>query len=126
MVFITEGLLCNACCCAVILGVPFGKGSQTLAQGGGRLIAEVLFKGSRIGISDRDIAWLHGNEFLVLLKIVVGRKDIGTNKLLLKDVDKVKQVLRAVITNVRRPSSPSAFSGACCMIRTTPSTISST
>ena len=100
IVFITEGLLCNACCCAVILGVPFGKSSQTLTQGGGRLIAEVLFEGSRIGISDRDIAWLHGNEFLVLLKIVVGRKDIGTNKLLLKDVDKVEQVLRAVVANV--------------------------
>ena len=100
MVFITEGLLCNACCCAVILGVPFGKSSQTLTQGGGRLIAEVLFEGSGIGISDRDIARLHGNEFLVLLEIVVGRKDIGTNKLLLKDVDKVEQVLGAVITNV--------------------------
>ena len=100
MVFITERLLCNACCCAVILGVPFGKSSQTLAQGGGRLIAEVLFEGSGIGISDRDIAWLHGNEFLVLLEIVVGRKDIGTNKLLLKDVDKVEQVLGTVVANV--------------------------
>lgn len=74
--------------------------AQALAQGYLWREAEVALKGCGISIGGGDIAWLHGDKLLVGLEVKVLRQHAGTDKLLLKDSNKVEQVLGLTATNV--------------------------
>ena len=45
----------------VILFVPLGKATETIAEGSGGLETEVLLKRCGVGIGDGNIARLHGD-----------------------------------------------------------------
>ena len=76
------------------------KMAQALAQGYLWREAEVALKGCGICIGGGHIAWLHGDKLLVGLEVKVLWQHAGTDKLLLKDSNKVEQVLGLTATNV--------------------------
>ena len=74
--------------------------AQALAQGYLWREAEVTLKGCGISIGGGHIAWLHGDKLLVGLEVKVLRQHAGTDKLFLKDSNKVEQVLGLTATDV--------------------------
>ena len=87
-------------CCLIVLCVPLGEGAEALAERGGGAETEVLFEGSGVGKGDGYVARLHGDEFLVCFKVVVGGKHFGGDEFLLQDGDEVKKVLGRAVADV--------------------------
>ena len=85
---------------AVVLGIPLGKVSESLAQGDSGSKSKIALQCLRVGISHGHIAGLHGHQLLVGLKVIVLRQHAGTDELLLQDVHKVQQVLGLTATDV--------------------------
>ncbi len=54
-----------------VVAVPFGEVAQSLADGDGGAEVIVAFEGGAVGKGDRHVAWLHGNELLVGIEVVV-------------------------------------------------------
>ena len=94
----------------IVFFVPFGKLPQPFPERNLRCKPEIPFKGRRIGIGGRNISRLHGHEFLMGLEVVVLGKDSSSHEFLLKDVDKVQQVLGLtaadVVDGIRRDGKP--------------------
>ena len=65
-----------------------------------RLKAEVPLQGAGVGIGDRHVAGLHGDQLLVGLEVVVWRQDAGAYQFLAQNLHEVKQVLRVAVANV--------------------------
>lgn len=53
----------------IIPSIPLSKPPQSFSQQCARLESEVLLERCGVGICDRDIVWLHRDEFLVSLEI---------------------------------------------------------
>ena len=87
-------------CLPIVLLIPLRKLPQPLPQRNLRRKPEIPLEGGGIGVGGGDVARLHGHEFLMGLEVVVGGEDAGTHKLLLKDIDKVKQVLGLTAADV--------------------------
>ena len=84
----------------VITSIPLSKSPQAFSQVGIGLETEILFEGRRVGIGHGHIAWLHGYEFLVSLKVIILGEHTGTYQLFLQDGHEVKEVFRGVVTDV--------------------------
>lgn len=80
--------------------VPLGELPQPFPQTRVGLEAKVPFQRAGIRIGNRHVAWLHGHQLLVRLEVVVLRQYARADQLLLQDVHKIQQVLRAVVADV--------------------------
>ena len=78
---------------AVVIGIPFGKLPEPLSQRDLGREAKVALQGGAVGIGHWHIAWLHGHELLVGLKVVVGREHAGAEEFFLQGLHKVEQAL---------------------------------
>lgn len=65
-----------------------------------RLKPKSPLQGTGICIGHQHISWLHGNQFLICLKIIILWQHPCPDQLLLQDIHKVLQVLWLVISNV--------------------------
>ena len=74
--------------------------SQSISQTCIGLEAEVLFQGRRVGVSNRHITRLHGDELLVGSKVVVLGQHAGTHQLFLQDGHEVEEVFGRVVADV--------------------------
>lgn len=80
--------------------VPFRKLTQSFTQRGRWFEVEILHQGCCVRVSDRNITRLHGDEFLVCLKVVFSWKYTSANEFFLQDGDKIQQVLGLVIAYI--------------------------
>lgn len=84
----------------IITIIPFRETAQAGAEGSGWPEPEVLFQGGSICVGYRNITWLHRDEFLVRLEVIILRKHSRADKLLLKDRHEVKQILGMVVADI--------------------------
>ena len=80
--------------------IPLCKAAQPRAQGRGGPEAEVPLQWAGVGVGYRHVAGLHGNQFLVGLKVVIGRQNPGGNQLLLQNVHEIQQIFRILVADV--------------------------
>lgn len=95
-----QTMLQNALFECIIPSIPLREPPKSISKRCARLEAEVLLERCGVGICDRDVAWLHRDEFLVGLEIVVGRQYAGTDQFLLKNRHEVQKILRGVVADV--------------------------
>ena len=74
--------------------------AEAFAQGDLRSKTEVTLKSGGIGVCGGYITWLHRNQFLVSLEVVVFGQDAGTEEFLLEDLHKVEEILRLAATYI--------------------------
>ena len=74
--------------------------AEAFAQGDLRSKTEVTLKGGGISVCGGYVTWLHRNQFLVGLEVVVFGQDAGTHEFLLKDLDEVKEVFGLAATYI--------------------------
>ena len=84
----------------IVSSIPLSKGSQPISQCSSWLITEVLLQRSRISISNWHIAWLHCNQLLMCLEVIILRQHSGTDQLLLQDAHKLQQILRMRVADI--------------------------
>ena len=65
-----------------------------------RLKAEIPLQGAGVGVGDRHVAGLHGDQLLVGLEVVVLRQDAGEHQFLAQDLHEVEQIFRGAVANV--------------------------
>ena len=85
---------------SIILLIPFRKIAQTFPQRYPRRKAKVALQGRCIGVCGRHVTWLHCDKLFVGIEVVVLRQHAGSDKLLLKYLYKIQQVLRLAAADV--------------------------
>ena len=70
---------------AVEFLIPFCEATETFAERRGRPEIEIMFQFRDICECGDDIAWLHGNEFLMGFEIVIRWQDVRGDEFLLQN-----------------------------------------
>lgn len=80
--------------------IPLSKPPQPIPEAGRRFKSVISLKGAGIGVSDRYVAGLHGNQFFMRVEVIIRRKDPGADQLFLEDGHEVQQVFRVIVSDI--------------------------